>query len=647
MSVTIKVAVGGYLRYLTLAPYDNELIKLTFGYIPALVEEVKNLEGARWHPAPDKFWTIKRTQRNIFVLEYLQGKNPYAPYECELLPYESKRPLYPYQLEDVRAILTRKMMVLAGEMGIGKTLIGLEVIEASGFKGEECIWVGPKNALRSVEMELLKWNSKVWPSLWTYDSLKKLIANWPSGKPAPRILIFDEFHKIKNPTAQRSQAAKYLADNMRKEYDRDCFILGFSGTPSPKSPADWWNIAEIICPGYIKESNIFKFKNRLGLIIQKESPAGGVYPELISWWDDERKCAKCCKYEDDLNHSPMNMMEVSYHQYEPSKNEVKILYERMKGLVVVQFKKDVLKHLPDKIYRVIRCTPNPETLRAAKLIVAKSYNVVTANMLLRELSDGFQYIDEEIGEKICSECFGKKIVPFNVFISYKCEGCGFESQNQADNCEECEKDLYPKEIIYENKDTTCPTCSGTGITIMTQRKAIQVPCPKEEVFIDTLEEMEDIGRLVTFAGFTGSVDRCVNVALKQKWNVIRVDGRGWSYFRYDSQEKLHYKETKLLTLFQDKTREIEKICFIGQSDSAGIGLTLTESPVAFFYSNSFRADSRIQAIDRIHRPGMDLNLGATVIDVIHLPSDELVLQNINKKLDLQAMTLGDIKNCIG
>jgi SNF2-related domain len=646
MPIAIKVQAGGYWRSLTLTPIDNDLIKVNFGYNYDLVQEVKGLEGARWHPE-EKYWTIKRSQRNIFVLEYLQGQNPYAPYEGELINHESKRPLFEHQLYDVRCGLTRKHMLFAVDMGAGKSLIAIEIMENSGFKSEESIWVGPKNALRSVEMELLKWESKIWPQFWTYDSLAKLIQNWPKGKPAPRILILDEIHKIKNPTAKRSQAAKYLADNMRKEWDRDCYILGLSGTPSPKSPADWYNLCEVICPGFIKESNIFKFKNRLGLIIQKESTAGGVYPELISWWDDEKKCKICGKYEEDLNHSILYMTEPSYHQFTPSINEVYKLYERMKGLVVVQFKKDVLKELPEKIYRIIRCTPIPETLRAAKLIVAKSPRAITAAILLRELSDGFQYVEQEVGERICSQCFGQKLIKFDVFIKYDCEQCGHTSEIQDDNCENCKKELYSKEITYKEEDVTCHTCSGSGVNLIYQREAIQVSCPKEEIVIDTLEEHDEGGRIVIFAGFTGSVDRVVSIALKEKWNVIRVDSRNWHYFESGKIDKTHMSATNMLRMFQDKKRDVEKIAFIGQADSAGIGLTLTESPTAFYYSNSFISDSRSQSENRIHRPGMDLNKGATIVDCFHLPSDELVYNNLMKKLDLQALSMGELKQVMG
>lgn len=641
--VNIRVAVGGYYRNLTLTPIDSETVKVSFGYNHELKEEVKSLEGARWNPE-GKYWTIKRSQRNIFVLEFLQGKDPYGPYEKELLPYETKRPLYSHQLYDVRCAITRKKMLFAVDMGAGKSLVAIEALEHSGLKSEECIWVGPKNALRSVEMELLKWQSKVWPLLVTYDGLKKLIANWPKSKPAPKFIIFDEVQKIKTPTTQRGQAAKYLADNMRKEHDTDCYILGMSGTPAPKSPADWYWPCEVICPGYIKESNIFKFKARLGLVVEKDSLAGGKYPELVTWYDDEKKCKLCGKFANDLSHSGM---ELDNHNFVPAKNEVKILYERLKGLVVVQFKKDVLKELPEKIFRIIECKPTTEILRAAKLIVAKAKNVVSANVLLRELSDGFQYVDQEISSRICEVCLGKKKINRELFTKYKCDGCSFESKNNSEQCENCLKELYPKEITYESQEMVCDRCSGTGEVVITQREAVQITCPKEDVLIDVLEEHEDIGRLVSFAGFTGSVDRCVSIALKQKWNVIRVDSRGWQYFQHNETDKLRISETGLLSLFQDKNRRVEKCLFMGQADAAGLGLTLTESPSIFYYSNTFNAESRMQSMDRIHRPGMDINKGATIIDCIHLPSDRLVLDNLNKKQNLQSMSLGELKDAIG
>lgn len=100
-----------------------------------------------------------------------------------------------------------------------------------------------------------------------------------------------------------------------------------------------------------------------------------------------------------------------------------------------------------------------------------------------------------------------------------------------------------------------------------------------------------------------------------------------------------------LLRFQDRKID-QRIVFIGHPGSAGMGITLTASPTIVYYSNDFNAESRIQSEDRIHRPGLDVNLGATIIDLIHLPTDIKVLDNLQKKRDLQSMTLGDMKEAM-
>jgi hypothetical protein len=76
-------------------------------------------------------------------------------------------------------------------------------------------------------------------------------------------------------------------------------------------------------------------------------------------------------------------------------------------------------------------------------------------------------------------------------------------------------------------------------------------------------------------------------------------------------------------------------------------LTLTEAQVEVFFSNTFKGEDRMQAEDRAHREGMDLNKGLTVIDLIHLPTDKLVRDNVVFKKGLQNMTMGIIGEVLG
>ena len=183
----------------------------------------------------------------------------------------------------------------------------------------------------------------------------------------------------------------------------------------------------------------------------------------------------------------------------------------------------------------------------------------------------------------------------------------------------------------------CPQCSATGTVISTSRAAEQVPSPKEDALKEILDEHDEVGRLVVYGGFTGTVDRICSVAQKAKWNFIRVDGRGWF-------SDLKGNPSRLLDIFQDEKNQYERVCFVGQPSSAGFGLTLTASPTILYYSNDFNFESRQQSEDRIHRLGMDVNRGATIIDLFHLPSDELILNNLQKKRKLQDLTLGEMRS---
>jgi hypothetical protein len=43
---------------------------------------------------------------------------------------------------------------------------------------------------------------------------------------------------------------------------------------------------------------------------------------------------------------------------------------------------------------------------------------------------------------------------------------------------------------------------------------------------------------------------------------------------------------------------------------------------------------------------MDLNLGATIIDILHLPSDQRVLDNLKQKRNLELMSLGELSEVL-
>jgi len=604
---------GGNLMVPVTMEVDDRRIRFDFPFNLKLKDEIKQMAGHKYHGYddvnPKKIWSAKNCIRNWFQIQYLMGKDPYKRYEESLIDLPpTGRPLFDNQKVMVQFGLTRKQCMFACEMGLGKTLAAIEVMENSGTT--DWLWIGPRSALAAARIEMSKWGCKVQPILMTYEGLRNAVQAddvW-----IPKGIIFDESSKIKTHTAQRSQAASIVVEEMRKKYGTNCYIILMTGSPAPRNPGDWWHQLEVACPGFIKEGEYFKFRRRLSITVERESPSSGkTFPELVTWLDDERKCNICGQVPEEHT-DPL----VSQHAWTPSINEVKDLYGRMEGLVITQFKKDCLD-LPEMHYVRHTLEPSKSTLRKLSLIKSQASRTITALILIRELSDGFQYIDT-VSDEETVKCT-------------RCEGTGKAKEY------ELEDNKIKRELIID-----CPNCKATGKIPKEIRKTVEVDCPKERLLADLLDEHESIGRFVVYAGFRASVDRVCKVALKYKWDVVRVDGRGWMYLTGDGTFEQPVTPEEMLNTFQNKDVN-RKIAFVGQPGAAGMGITLTASPSLFCWSNTFNAEDRIQIMARIHRPGMDLNLGAKVIDVIHLPVDEYILDNLDNKIDLQNLSLGKLK----
>jgi hypothetical protein len=276
--------------------------------------------------------------------------------------------------------------------------------------------------------------------------------------------------------------------------------------------------------------------------------------------------------------------------------ECEFLYKRLKPLVSVFLKKDCLD-LPPKIYKEVELTPSKSILATAKAISKLSKNTLDAINKLRQLSDGFQY---------------------NYAYS--------EEKN-----------------VKERIETT------------------YIGSPKLEQLKLDIDEHEDTGRLIVYAGFQGSIDKISELFLSKGWIVLQVDGRGWNIMDPESFSDLKPDWYQLLIEKGQKinvdfilsefnratdTRSIPLIGFVAQTESAGTGLELSSSPTIIYYSNSNNGDGRMQSEDRAHSNNMDKNRGLTIIDYIHLPTDRTILNSLQKKRQLQAITLGELSDAL-
>lgn len=592
----------------------------------ALKDEIKAMKGSKWHgfeDPPRKIWSVEDCQRNDFNLRYMMGEDVFAHFDQEIQHFDSRHPLMGHQFELANAGLTYHYQIWAAEMGVGKTLAAQQVIELSNQR--LWYWVGPKTSLPNIRREFQRWDfphDKIHVELMTYDALYKVMENWEPGQPVPGGLLCDESTKVKNANTKRARGAQKLADMIRDTYGFDGFTILMSGTPSPKTPVDWWSQAEIAWPGFLKEGSDKALEKRLSYMEYHEAPdTGVVYPKRIGWKDDEGKCDECGAYE----HEHTDEMD-DWHEFTPSVNEVAMMYERLEGLVVVKHKKDCLQ-LPDKRYRKIHCKPKTSTLRVAKALTEAAESTIKGLEALRELSDGFQYREKQDGTVACKHCEDGKVFEW------------FDPNDNERVFRDIELFTDDEKDVLERREIVCPSCHGTCEAPRYVRETVEVPCPKDDALKELLDECDETGRIVIFAGFQGSVDRIERLCREHHWAVVRVDGRGWQVTdefgeRVQSNEPLDYWED------MDNPR----VAFVAHPESGGMSFTLTQSRMAVFWSNSFKPEYRGQAEDRIHRKGMDENLGCVIVDLIHLPSDERVLSVIQENRRLELMTLGEFTN---
>lgn len=593
---------------------------ISFGYEEYLKNEVKSMDGARWSPE-EKCWHVTSNRRNLFRLQFLMGANPYKQYDAPLsTQMPSRSVLKDHQILMFRTGITYKEVIWAAEMGTGKTLAAIEVIDASDV--DEWWWIAPVPAIAAFETEIAKWGIKKYPRVMTYDKLTNVIKNWIPGHPAPRGVVFDESSRLKTWSSQRTEAARHLVESMRKEWKdkgKDIYVIEMTGTPAPKNPSDWYPQCEIAQPGFIREGTTHKFKERLAIVEMRENDAtGGSYPHMVSWKDSELKCNKCAKLKEDPIHDT-NWLHEKYHEFEKGTNEVANLFPRLKGLVTVIFKKDVLKDLPDKQYRVLNIEPTHQIKNAAKLLASQAKNAAQTLITLRELSDGFLYESTITGSVTCPTCDGSLISKIPQYQE-----------------EDEESDYQGDPVIIGWDEVPCFQCGATGQVPSYNRSVKEIESGKDKVLQEILADHEDDGRLVIYGAFTGSIDRIRRIVTQAGWEYISADGRGW----YHTLSVKAKGKQAMLAAFQDTTQN-NQIAFIGQAGAAGMGLTLTAASEIVYFSNDFNAESRIQSEDRIHRIGMDVNRGATITDLIQLPSDMLIRENLITKRRLQDMTLGE------
>lgn len=253
-----------------IATLDGNVIRMVFPYDPSSIELVKTIPGRRFQSKEPKHWTAPVSRDAVKILhdadfqldqalKDVLNKPTTTVEDVPDIPLpELKRELFPFQAKGVSFIESRNgRMLLADEMGLGKTTQAI-AWAALHEKKRPIIIVCPQSLK-------LKWREEIInvlpnppaieilsgskPQNFTlleneiyiinYDILSKWVPHLKKLK--PQILVLDEAHRIKNNSAQRTQAAKKLAKDIPH-------LLALTGTPVVNRPIEVFNVLSLIDP---------------------------------------------------------------------------------------------------------------------------------------------------------------------------------------------------------------------------------------------------------------------------------------------------------------------------------------------------------------------------------------------------------------
>lgn len=171
--------------------------------------------------------------------------------------------------------------------------------------------------------------------------------------------------------------------------------------------------------------------------------------------------------------------------------------------------------------------------------------------------------------------------------------------------------------------------TGGFLPIPEEERVEKIPGPNPKI-VALLETVENIsGKAIIWCRFRPEID------------LVQEELR--KVYGHDSVVEFHGgvntdDRTKARKLFQDPNSPVR--FFVGQVQTGGVGLTLTQAKTVFYFSNSFSLEDRLQSEDRAHRIGQDQHV--TYIDIVARGTiDVKVLSALRAKKSLANLITGD------
>ena len=145
--------------------------------------------------------------------------------------------------------------------------------------------------------------------------------------------------------------------------------------------------------------------------------------------------------------------------------------------------------------------------------------------------------------------------------------------------------------------------------------------------IDLLEEVE--GKVIIWANYVHDIKNLIKAVGKEYGSDSVVE-----YYGATTPEA----RARAIKSFQDPKSKVKY--FIGNPQTAGYGITLTEAGTVVYFSNGYDLEKRLQSEDRAHRIGQKKSV--TYVDFIAPKTvDEKIVTAFRSKIDIASQVMGE------
>ena len=145
--------------------------------------------------------------------------------------------------------------------------------------------------------------------------------------------------------------------------------------------------------------------------------------------------------------------------------------------------------------------------------------------------------------------------------------------------------------------------------------------------IDRLDVVE--GKVIIWANYIHDIEALVKTISKEYGEETVVQ----YYGKTSSDDR-----AKAIKSFQDPKSKVKY--FIGNPQTAGYGITLTEAGTVVYFSNGYDLEKRLQSEDRAHRIGQKKSV--TYVDFIAPKTvDEKIVKALRNKIDIASQVMGE------